>query len=316
MFMKTYTEQIIIKKWLPLLEEYDLVKAKKSEHFTRVKDLLSAYHVTQRDLYKYHRRWVEAGREVNALLPKKRGPRHCPRRTPKPIERAMMKAYRKIGCNSYEMVLLFKPYYGTQTPCSRTIDRIKKRYPLNKKQKETIKRYERSYPGELGHTDLYYLPREISPDRQRYLAALTDDCTRLGYTEVLEDKKGETVEWFIVRALSWFLQVYGIRYDVILSDNGSEFKGDAGHPVEQLLQRVGITHYYNRPGHPQTNGKVEAFFKIVQNELVRAAPFDNLKHFKEQLGNYLYEYNHMRRHGGIEYMAPFEKFEKVTKLLS
>ena len=314
--MKSYTEQVVIKKWLPLMEEYDRVKAKKSKHFKRVAELLSAYHVTKRDLYKYHRRWVASGRKKEALLPQKRGPYRRTRRTPKPIERSIMKAYRKIGCNSYEMVLLFKPYYGTKTPCARTIDRIKKRYPLNKPQKEKIKRYERSYPGELGHTDLYYLPREISPDRKRYIAALEDDCTRLGYTEVIENMKAETVGGFMLRALSWFLQVYGIQFECLLSDNGSEFKGLHDHPVEHILRQVGITHYYCRPGHPQTNGKVEAFFKIIQNELVRAAHFDSLAQFKEQLGNYLFEDNHLRRHGGIDYLSPFEKFEKVTKLLS
>jgi hypothetical protein len=34
------------------------------------------------------------------------------------------------------------------------------------------------------------------------------------------------------------------------------------------------------------------------------------------LGNFLSEYNHQRRHGGLNYVRPFDKLEKVTKLLS
>jgi len=34
------------------------------------------------------------------------------------------------------------------------------------------------------------------------------------------------------------------------------------------------------------------------------------------LGNFLFEYNHLRRHGGLNYISPFEKLEKVTELLS
>ena len=104
----------------------------------------------------------------------------------KPIERNIMKAYRKLGSPSYEIVELFKPYYGSKTPSQRTVDRIKARYPLNEKQKKQIKRYEKRYPGELGHVDSYYLPLEISLKR-KYIAALEDDCTRLCYAEVVDD---------------------------------------------------------------------------------------------------------------------------------
>jgi len=34
------------------------------------------------------------------------------------------------------------------------------------------------------------------------------------------------------------------------------------------------------------------------------------------LGNFLFEYNHLRRHGGLGYDTPFDKLQKVTELLS
>jgi hypothetical protein len=314
--MKSHTEHIIVNKWLPLLKEYEKVKRKESKYFKRVKDLLSAYHVTKRDLYKYYYRWVESGRRDKALLPKKRGAKIGSRRTPKEIERNFIKAYRKLGYNSYEMVLLFKPYYEDKTPCPRTVDHIRKRYPLNKEDKGKIKRYERSYPGELGHMDLYYLPNELSAGKKMYVAALEDDCTRLGYTEVLEDMKSWSVAGFLMRGLCWFLKRYGMQFEGIMSDNGREFKGNSDHPVEKFMEMLSIKHYYTRPGRPQTNGKVEAFFKIMQNELVRAVQFKDIEDFKEQLGNFIYEYNHLRRHGGIDYITPFDKLEKVSKLLT
>jgi len=33
-------------------------------------------------------------------------------------------------------------------------------------------------------------------------------------------------------------------------------------------------------------------------------------------GNFLFEYNHLKRHGGIDYQTPYEKLEKVAELLS
>ena len=57
--MTQYTKTVIIKRWLPLLEEYEKVKNKTSNHFKKVQDLISAYHVTKRDLlsldFLFHR---------------------------------------------------------------------------------------------------------------------------------------------------------------------------------------------------------------------------------------------------------------------
>jgi len=44
-------------------------------------------------------------------------------------------------------------------------------------------------------------------------------------------------------------------------------------------------------------------------------PFDSIKDLIYNLGNFLFEYNHLRRHEGIDYQTPYEKLEKVTELL-
>jgi len=33
------------------------------------------------------------------------------------------------------------------------------------------------------------------------------------------------------------------------------------------------------------------------------------------LGNFLFEYNHLRKHGGLNYETPFDKLQKVTELV-
>ena len=313
--MCPYVKKMFVKKWQTILEEYEKVKRKESKHFKKIKDILSAYRIAKRDLYKYYHRRVEGNRQIEAVFPRKRGPRYKTRRTIKPIERNIMKAYRKLGSPSYEIVEMFKPYYGSKTPSPRTVDRIKARYPLNEKQKNQIKRYEKRYPGELGHTDSYYLPLEISMKR-KYIAALEDDCTRLCYAEVVDDLRSLTMGRFMFRALHWFKRTYGFHYDRIMSDNGPEFKGTEDHPVEMMLSDIGVEHIYTPPYYPQPNGKIEAFFKIIQNELIGPHEFKDLNEFKEQLGCYILDYNHYRRHGGIDYLTPFEKLEKVTKLLT
>jgi hypothetical protein len=34
------------------------------------------------------------------------------------------------------------------------------------------------------------------------------------------------------------------------------------------------------------------------------------------LGNFSFEYNHLRKHGGLNYETPFDKLQKVTELVS
>src|SRR5665648_998301 len=108
--MMKIIQQIFIKRWKPILEEYEKIQNK--------------------ELRRYYRKWQEGKKQDVSLLPAQRGARPGSRRTPKPIERNIMKAYRKFGSNRYELVLLFKPYYLDKTPSPATMDRIKKRYPL------------------------------------------------------------------------------------------------------------------------------------------------------------------------------------------
>ncbi len=157
-----YSQQIIVKRWIPILKEYERTKAKVNPRpFKFVKNLCDAHHISKKELGRYYRKWIEGNKQPESLLPNKRGAKPGSRRTPRSIERDIIKAYRRFGSNRYELVLLFKPYYLDKTPSPATMDRIKARYPLNKSAKKIIKRYEKQTPGELAHIDLSKLPKDI-----------------------------------------------------------------------------------------------------------------------------------------------------------
>jgi hypothetical protein len=61
---------------------------------------------------------------------------------------------------------------------------------------------------------------------------------------------------------------------------------------------------------------VEAFFRILKREFFRPNEFKNMQEVKEQLGSFLFEYDHLRRHGGLDYITPFDKLVKLTELVS
>ena len=317
-----HQDSVVIKRWIPILKEYDRTKSKvKPRQFKFIKDLCLAHYISRKELSRYYRKWVESGRNPESLLPEKRGAKPGSRRTPKDIERNIIKTYRRFGSNRYELVMLFKPYYLDKTPSPATMDRIKARYPLREKDKKVIKRYEKQSPGELAHIDLSKLPKSIRCAfklKELYIGAICDDCTRITYAEILKDKKAATLTYFMARSLSWFKQIYNFEYEAIMSDNGPEFKGSIQreHPFETLCDELGIKHIYTRPYRPQTNGKIEAFWKIIKREFFLPNFFDSREDLILNLGNFLFEYNHLRRHGGLKYCTPFDKLESVTELLS
>lgn len=313
---------VIIKRWIPILKEYERTKAKElGRPFKFVKNLCEAYHISRKELSRYYRKWLNGQRKEELLLPEKRGAKPGSRRTPKEIERNIIKAYRRFGSNRYELVLIFKPYYLDKTPSAATMDRIKARYPLNEKAKKIIKRYEKETPGELAHIDISKLPKDMRVSfkiKEWYIAAVCDDCTRLTYAEIIKNKRASTLTYFFARSLSWFKQIYNFEFEKLLSDNGPEFKGklEKEHPFETFCHEIGIKHITTQPYHPQTNGKIEAFWRITQREFFGQNDFLSEKDLVLNLGNYLYEFNHLRRHGGLNLETPFDKLKRVTELLS
>lgn len=317
-----FHDQLVIQRWRPILEDYEkTIKKRSGRKFKFVKDLCAVHHISNKEMRRYYRKWIEGGKSEESLLPNTRGPKPGSRRTPKPIERNIMKVYRRFGSNRYELVMLFKPYYLDKTPSPATMDRIKSRYPLNESAKKIIKRYEKKAPGELAHIDLTKIPKDLRCSfklKELYAAALSDDCTRLTYIEILKDKKASTLTYFMARSLSWFKQIYNFEYEMIMSDNGPEFKGsfEREHPFEIMCQQLGIKHIYTRPYHPQTNGKIEAFWRILKKEFFYPNSFSSEKDLILNLGNFLFEFNHLRRHGGLNYETPFDKLKRVTELVS
>ena len=86
---------------------------------------------------------------------------------------------------------------------------------------------------------------------------------------------------------------YGIKFASVLTDNGAEL-GSGAHasnkrtqPVARMLLELRIKHVYTPPYRPQTNGKVERFWRTVQEELLADMVFPSLKAFQGELEQYI-----------------------------
>ncbi len=93
----------------------------------------------------------------------------------------------------------------------------------------------------------------------------------------------------------------------MMSDNGAEFASRnhlSTHPFERMLVELGIRHRYTRPYRPQTNGKVERFWRTLNEDLIEGTTFDTLTEFQEELAQYLIYYNEYRPHQALNAKTP------------
>ena len=112
-------------------------------------------------------------------------------------------------------------------------------------------------------------------------------------------------------------EYYSIKFKEILTDNGSEFssrssKSKLDHPFERLLIEMDIKHRLTKPYRPQTNGKIERFWKTIEEELIEETYFESIDMFKDELLKYLIYYNEHRPHQGIHGKTPKEMVEILS----
>ena len=301
-----------LQKYRFLIKEYEAVKAGKHPSFRYVKDFYAAHHTDRRSFLKYYNRYKQSGSEED-LLPRKRGPKWRSRRTLPFIEQKVVEL-RLRGNGRYEIHRILKPELKHATPCASTIYNILKRKRLNRlraPERAERRRIISNKAGELGHIDVHHLSKDLilGQHKKLYLVCVLDSCSRVAWAEVVEDIKSLTVMFSVLRCFNMIMDEYGIQFERVLTDNGPEFGTREStkkkhHPFERMLMELGIKHSYTRPYRPQTNGKVERFWRSLNYDLIEESVFESEEEFKKLLLEYLVYYNHERPHQSLGGMPP------------
>ena len=197
--------------------------------------------------------------------------------------------------------------------------KVEKKLLKKLKRESEIIRYEKEMAWELVHIDIHKR-RNIkweNPKKKKYIAWLIDDATRIEYSEVLSDKKAKTLALFIKRAYIWFKK-HWITIKKLMSDNWLEFTthhklSRPKHSFEIALTDLNIKHIYTKVRRPQTNWKIERFWKIFEEHFFRKYEFSSNKDFNIKFKDWLVFYNTKRKHWGIKYLTPIEKLEYLLE---
>lgn len=301
-----------IQKYQFLIKEYELVKQKVHPKYKFVKDFHEANGTDRRIFLKYYNRFKKSN-NLDSLLPQKRGPKWKTRR-PLPYVEQKVLELRLKGNNKYEIANILKPKLKQSTPSPSGVYNILKRKGVNKltpKMQESKRKIIKEKAGELAHIDTHYLYKGIiAKDNTRYyLLGIIDSCTRVAWVELIEDVTALTTMFATLKSLNILADHYNIKFKEILSDNGPEFgrktsKVKNNHPFERLLHELEIKHRYIRPYRPQTNGKIERFWRTIEDDLLRETHFESKEHLREEILQYLYYYNEERPHQSLNGLAP------------
>ena len=307
-----------VDKYRFLIKEYEQVKRKEHPVYKLAKSFYLAHDTCGKSFLKYYNRYKQSGNDKD-LMPAKRGPKYKTRR-PLPFIENKVIALREKGNSKLEIVNILKPSLHKFTPSASGVYNICKRHGLNRltiKLKQNKRKIIKERMGQLGHIDCHHLSKSIirGQSRKLYLVCVIDDHTRLAWAEVVEDITSLTVMFAALRCMNMLNDQYKVKFEEIISDNGPEFgpresKQKAGHPFERMLMELGIKHRYTKPYRPQTNGKVERFWRTLKEDLIHEADYDTLEELKDELIQYLYYYNNLRAHQGIDGKMPMEMVPK------
>lgn len=303
-----------IKRWQHLIKEYELIKLKQHPEYKFVTCFYKSNNLSRQNFIKYYNRYKHSNYNCDSLLPGKRGPKYKTRRTKYFIEEKVI-MLRERGLNRYEISLELQESLKSFTPSTSTIYSIFKRNGLNRlkpKMQRNKRQIIKSRAGELGHIDCHYLPKGIiANDTNRYyLVAVIDSYSRVAWVKLIRDLKAINVMFATMKMLNTLSIEYGIKFEEVLTDNGSEFgsgpdaKNKDTHPFEVMLNEMKIKHRYTKPYRPQTNGKVERFWKTVNLDLLDEVVFDSFEHLEDEILQYSVYYNEARPHQAIDGKLP------------
>lgn len=89
----------------------------------------------------------------------------------------------------------------------------------------------------------------------------------------------------------------------IISDRGGQF---ISREFRDYLRYMGMKQTFTSVGYPQSNGKIERFFRTAKEECIRRNSFLSIDDARRIIDRYIEYYNYERLHGAIDYITPYD----------
>jgi len=96
----------------------------------------------------------------------------------------------------------------------------------------------------------------------------------------------------------------------LISDHGPQY---ISKDFKTYIRESGLQHVLISAGYPQSNGKMERFYRTLKSEKIRQSSFVDISDARAQIQEYVTYYNEKRLHSGIYYLTPKEVLEGKMK---
>lgn len=258
-------------------------------------EVAEMFGVSRKNFFKWLKRYREYGRE--GLINKKAGAKTNRRRT-FPLNEDLIVKLR--------LDTPFGPVRIAYELKRRNLNKL----PAFKEEKETI-RYEKKKPFKMEYVDAKYVGNLKGQGRVQQSTPV-DDATRITYAKLYRRKTALNGLSFLKKVI----ELSPFRIQSILTDNGLEFTNIRGAPnshiIDEFCLKNNIKHKLTRKRRPQTNGKVERFYRTVGEESYSRNFYFTLEDMEKGLEKYDVEYyNKFRPHMGINGFTPYEKLKEL-----
>jgi transposase InsO family protein len=173
-------------------------------------------------------------------------------------------------------------------------------------------RYERSLPNELWHIDIkgpFFINLGSAGYLKTWIVGLVDDHSRfvLGLRIHTDAKLAPLLQW-----LDDCFEIWGQPIE-LMSDNGSPFvrflPGLLPTGFGHRLAERRIRHLRTQISTPWTNGKIEAFWAVLQSEVLDRQRFGSLTQAEAALARFAEYYNYHRLSGTLRWLTPAERYD-------
>ena len=210
----------------------------------------------------------------------------------------------KYGALHIEQILKREGFAISHRQIEKVLVRNGMVEPNIKKQKSRKwVRYELPNPNDLWHTDWSY-----DPFTGKNISVYIDDRTRLITSHGVF--KRQTAENSLALLHSGIAECG--KPKAVMTDHGAQYYSNHPNAKQEntkfraTLDILGIKHCLARVNRPQTNGKVERFFRTYKEEFITET-FSSLNDF-------IRHYNEVRLHMSLHYKTPKEVWDDLRNV--
>lgn len=299
------------KKVFGIAEKLEIVQTRQQG--LSLADVSKMYGASQYSI----RRWEQAY-ERNGLAGLETAPTGRPRKLSQKVEaaeqivKAVVKADPAAGIGKVQGALYRQGFLQMARETVRNLLRRNGVGPQEVKLKRRnkpvrVKSFERACPNDLWQTDI--MTFMLKGQYRVYMIGFMDDNSRflVGWG-LYRFQKGENV-MEVFRAA---IEKRGMPKEV-LSDNGRQYHSWRGtSKFTSMLTKLGIRHIRSRPYHPQTCGKIESFWRNLNQECLTKVPLATFEEAQAKIGEYVEYYNFKRPHQGIGNLIPSDRYYGVA----